>query len=103
MYGGPEDWFGSHGWHVEGVEDGENWQEITDAYYRLLVENNSIKIPKVIYSKTRKGRGYHIYDSKSHGAAHKRNSNLFWKTFQISIKLNSKNMDQLLTIHGKDK
>ena len=80
MYGGPEDWFGSHGWHVEGVEDGENWQEITNAYYRLLVENNNIKIPKVIYSKTRKGRGYHIYDSKSHGAAHKRNSNLFWKT-----------------------
>ena len=80
MYGGPEDWFGSHGWHVEGVEDGENWQEIADAYYRLLVENNSIKIPKVIYSKTRKGRGYHIYDSKSHGAAHKRNSNLFWET-----------------------
>ena len=37
MYGGPEDWFG-----IEGVEDGENWQEITDAYYRLLVENNSI-------------------------------------------------------------
>ena len=80
MYGGPEDWFGSHGWHVEGVEDGENWQEITDAYYRLLVENNNNKIPKVIYSKTRKGRGYHIYDNKSHGAAHKRNSDLFWKT-----------------------
>ena len=31
MYGGPEDWFGSHGWHVEGVEDGESWQEIIDA------------------------------------------------------------------------
>ena len=80
MYGGPEDWFGSHGWHVEGVENGENWQEITDAYYRLLVENSSTKIPKVIYSKTRKGRGYHIYDSKSHGVAHKMNSDLFWKT-----------------------
>ena len=80
MYGGPEDWFGSHGWHVEGVEDGENWQEITNAYYRLLVEKSDVKTPKVIYSKTRKGRGYHIYDNKSHGTAHKRNSNLFWKT-----------------------
>ena len=41
---------------------------------------NPKNIPKIIYSKTRKGRGYQIYDSKSHGAAHKRNSELFWKT-----------------------
>ena len=80
MYGGPEDWFGSHGWHVEGTEDGENWEELTEAYYKLLVENADINIPKVIYSKTRKGRGYHVYDNKSHGTTHKRNSELFWKT-----------------------
>ena len=80
MYGDPDDWFGSHGWHVEGVQNGEDWSEITNAYYRLLVDNHKTNIPKVIYSKTRKGRGYHIYDSKSHGAAHKRNSKLFWKT-----------------------
>ena len=80
IYGGPEDWFGSHGWHVEGAEDGENWEELTEAYYKLLVENADINIPKVIYSKTRKGRGYHVYDNKSHGTTHKRNSELFWKT-----------------------
>ena len=80
VYGGPEDWFGSHGWHVEGVEDGEDWSQIVGAYHRLLVDNHETSVPKVIYSKTRKGRGYYIYDSKSHGAAHKRNSNLFWKT-----------------------
>lgn len=80
MYGGPEDWFGSHGWHVEGVEDGENWEQIIKAYHRLLVQNADSKTPKIIYSKTRKGRGYHIYDNKSHGAAHKQNSDLFWKT-----------------------
>ena len=80
VYGGPQDWFGSHGWHVEGVEDGENWEEVTNAYYKLLVENADPNIPKVIYSKTRKGRGYHVYDNKSHGAAHKRNSELFWRT-----------------------
>jgi len=80
VYGGPEDWFGSHGWHVEGVEDGEDWSQIVGAYHRLLVDNHETSVPKVIYSKTRKGRGYHIYDSKSHGAAHKRNSDLFWKT-----------------------
>ena len=80
MYGGPEDWFGSHGWHVEGVNDGQDWDEITKAYHRLLIKNSNPNVPKVIYSKTRKGRGYHVYDSKSHGAAHKRNSELFWKT-----------------------
>ena len=79
IYGSPEDWFGSHGWHVEGVQNGEDWDEITNAYHRLLVDDEP-NIPKIIYSKTRKGRGYHIYDSKSHGAAHKRNSELFWKT-----------------------
>ncbi len=80
MYGGPEEWFGSHGWHVEGAEDGENWEQVTNAYYKLLVKNADPNVPKVIYSKTRKGRGYHVYDNKSHGAAHKRNSELFWKT-----------------------
>ena len=80
IYGGPHDWFGSHGWHVEGVENGEDWRQITEAYYRLLIENADSKVPKVIYSKTRKGRGYHVYDNKSHGAAHKCNSELFWKT-----------------------
>jgi len=82
MYGGPEDWFGSHGWHVEGAEDGENWEQVVNAYYKLLVKNADPNVPKVIYSKTRKGRGYHVYDNKSHGAAHKRNSELFWKTIE---------------------
>ena len=54
MYGGPKDWFGSHGWHVEGVEDGENWEEYTSAYYRLLITNAEKNIPKIIYSKNRK-------------------------------------------------
>ena len=80
MYGGPKDWFGSHGWHVEGVEDGENWEEYTSAYYRLLITNAEKNIPKIIYSKNRKGRGYFVYDAKSHGVPHSRNSELFWKT-----------------------
>ena len=82
VYGTPEDWFGSHGWHVEGTMDGENWGELTKSYYKLLVENADPKIPKVIYGRTTKGRGYHKIDYASHGAAHKRNSELFWKTKQ---------------------
>jgi transketolase len=80
MYGTPNDWFGSHGWHVEGTTEGESWSELTEAYHRLLVEKASPNIPKVLYAKLRKGRGYYKYDSASHGAPHKRNSELFWKT-----------------------
>ena len=82
VYGTPEDWFGSHGWHVEGTMDGENWGELTKSYHKLLIENADPKIPKVIYGRTTKGRGYHKIDYASHGAAHKRNSELFWKTKQ---------------------
>jgi transketolase len=80
MYGTPEDWFGSHGWHVEGTMYGEDWDLLTQAYYNLLVENANPNQPKILYSKMRKGRGYYKYDNESHGAAHKRNSELFWKT-----------------------
>ncbi|MFQ6611612.1 MAG: 1-deoxy-D-xylulose-5-phosphate synthase N-terminal domain-containing protein [Fidelibacterota bacterium] len=80
MYGAPEDWFGSHGWHVEGTMDGEDWESLTQSYYRLLVENARPDQPKILYAKMRKGRGYYVYDNKSHGAAHKQNSELFWKT-----------------------
>ena len=31
MYGTPNDWFGSHGWHVEGTMEGESWSELTEA------------------------------------------------------------------------
>ena len=80
VYGTPSDWFGSHGWHVEGTMHGEDWGQLTEAYYRLLVQNADPSIPKVIYAKSTKGRGYHKIDYASHGAAHKRNSELFWQT-----------------------
>ena len=82
IYGTPEDWFGSHGWQVEGTMNGESWAELTEAYYRLLVKNADPKIPKVLYGRMVKGRGYHKIDYASHGAAHKRNSELFWQTKQ---------------------
>ena len=60
----------------------EDWNELTNAYYRLLIENADPKIPKVVYSKSIKGRGYHKINYQSHGAPHKRNSDLFWRTKQ---------------------
>ena len=80
VYGTPEDWFGSHGWHVEGTTNVEDWEELTNAYYKLLVTNADPNMPKVIYGKGTKGRGYHKIDYSSHGSPHKRNSELFWKT-----------------------
>ena len=82
VYGDPKDWFGSHGWHVEGTMNGEDWNELTNAYYKLLIENADPQIPKVLYAKSIKGRGYHKINYQSHGAPHKRNSDLFWKTKQ---------------------
>ena len=93
MYGTPEDWFGSHGWHVEGTMDGESWNELTEAYYRLLIEKADPNIPKALYARLRKGRGYYKYDNASHGAAHKRNSELFWKTKQDFAETYNVNFD----------
>ena len=78
--GSPNTLFIQKGWHVESCDDNENWKKFTQAYYNLLVTNIHEYIPKMICAKSRKGRGYHIYDEKSHGVPHKRNSQLFWKT-----------------------
>ncbi len=76
----PQELFETSGWHVEGTDDNEDWDSFTNAYYDLLVGNAEKNIPKMIYAKSRKGRGYHVFDEKSHGVPHKRNSKLFWKT-----------------------
>ena len=77
--GTPRDWFEPYGWAVEGVEDGENWGELMEAYCRLMDNDNPHQL-KMIYMKMRKGRGYGKFDAPSHGAPHKRNSSEFWET-----------------------
>ena len=76
----PEELFETSGWHVEGTNDCEDWNSFTEAYYDLIIGKSNSAIPKMIFAKSRKGRGYHKFDEKSHGAPHKRNSELFWKT-----------------------
>ena len=76
----PQELFETKGWHVEGTDDCEDWESFTTAYYDLLVGKAKNNIPKMIYAKSRKGRGYYVFDEKSHGVPHKRNSGLFWKT-----------------------
>ena len=81
IHGSPKDWFEPFGWHVEGTEEGESWEEVMSAYHRLF-KNDEPNVPKMIWTKNRKGRGYGVYDYKSHGTPHKRHSELFWETKQ---------------------
>ena len=81
IHGSPKDWFEPFGWHVEGTEEGESWEEVMSAYHRLFKDDEP-NVPKMIWTKNRKGRGYGVYDYKSHGTPHKRHSELFWETKQ---------------------
>ena len=77
--GTPRDWFEPYGWRVAGTEHGEDYAEITRALLSIVHDKNPGGRPGCVWVKTRKGRGYYKYDAPSHGAAHKRNSELFWK------------------------
>ncbi len=82
VYGTPRDWFGSHGFRVFGAENGMDWPDVTGALVEMMTTQNPEQRPNVAWFKTRKGRGYEVYDNKSHGTPHKFNSELFWKTKQ---------------------
>jgi len=76
--GEPRDWFDPYGWYTSGTMEGSNWQSVTRSYLNLFAPD-APSAPKVFWSRNRKGRGYHIFDQKSHGAPHKHNSENFWK------------------------
>jgi len=79
MAGTPKDWFESYGWRVAGAEDGHDYAQITKAMLEIVHADDTDGRPGMVWFKTQKGRGYYKYDAPSHGAAHKRNSDLFWK------------------------
>jgi transketolase len=80
VYGTPQDWFSSHGWRVFGAEFGSEWGPVTQAITAMVLVENPDRVPSVAWVKTRKGRGYLKYDNPSHGAPHRTNDELFWKT-----------------------
>lgn len=80
MPGTPEDWFGSHGWRTAGISDGEDWEALAAAMLDLAADPNPGGRPGVVFSRNRKGRGYGIFDSKSHGTVHPFCSPAFWET-----------------------
>ncbi|OQX29257.1 MAG: transketolase [Spirochaeta sp. LUC14_002_19_P3] len=79
VHGTPEDWFAPHGWRTYGGGSGSEWENV----YKTIMELGATgdgNVPVMGWFKTRKGRGYGVYDNKSHGAAHKFNSEVFWAT-----------------------
>jgi transketolase len=78
VYGSPTSWFEPYGWRVTGTEHGSEWGPVTRAVLEAACGDNPDRVPSMAWFKTRKGRGYLKYDNKSHGAAHKINSEPFW-------------------------
>ncbi|HED65904.1 MAG TPA: transketolase [Planctomycetes bacterium] len=79
VHGDPRSWYEPYGWRVAGAEDGADYASITRALLEVVHDEDPAGRPGMVWFKTRKGRGYYKYDAASHGAPHKRNSELFWK------------------------
>ncbi len=77
--GTPETWFGAYGWRVSGTMEGSEWSPVTRAVLEAARGENPDRVPSVAWFRTRKGRGYGKYDSKSHGSPHAMNSEPFWE------------------------
>lgn len=80
VHGTPADWFEPYGFRVFGTMEGDQWEAITQTLLEMFLSDHEKNIPSMMWVKTRKGRGYKLFDNKSHGAPHKANSDLFWKT-----------------------
>ncbi len=77
MYGTPQEWFDSYGFQTAGAEDGTDFGQLCAG---LSAQDGEGDRPHCTWFKTEKGRGYIVTGNKSHGAAHKPNSENFWLT-----------------------
>lgn len=80
VHGTPTDWFAPYGWRVSSAMEGSAWGPVTDALLEMVYGENPDKAPSVAWLRTRKGRGYGIYDNKSHGKPHSMCDDLFWQS-----------------------
>lgn len=79
VHGTPRDWFTGYGWDVHEAPNGSDWTDVTRNLLEMTHGENTPGRPAMLFGKTRKGRGYHTYDSDSHGAAHPLNGDKFWQ------------------------
>lgn len=97
VHGTPTDWFKPYGWRVCSTDKGSEFPTVT----RVVLDaarGGSGGVPSVGWFKTRKGRGYLVYDNKSHGTAHARNSEKFWelrKAFMAKYGVEYAGVDQM--------
>jgi transketolase len=97
VHGTPHEWFAPYGWRTTGTERGSDWPTIARAVLEAGVGDSPAGVPSVAWFKTRKGRGYLVYDNKSHGTAHKMNSEPFWelrKRFMATYGVRYEGVDQ---------
>ncbi len=97
VHGTPEDWFTGYGWQVFKADDGADWDDLTRAYLAMFAGQETAKAPSMLYFRTRKGRGYGVFDNKSHGLPHKMNAPAFWesrKAFAKKYEVQFANVDQ---------
>jgi transketolase len=80
VHGTPEEWFKSYGFRIRGTEQGSEFAGVVPALVDGVRGETDGNTPRMVWFKTIKGRGYGVTGNKSHGAAHKRNSELFWAT-----------------------
>ena len=81
VHGDPRQWFEPYGFHVHEAADGSAWDPVAQALGEMVASEADGR-PRMMYGRTRKGRGYHTYDDASHGAAHKYHSEKFWQCRQ---------------------
>jgi len=80
VHGTPAEWFASHGWRTDGTMDGGDWESLTAAVLRIARDPAPCGRPGMVFSRNRKGRGYGIFDNKSHGKVHAFCGSGFWET-----------------------
>ncbi|HXV78150.1 MAG TPA: hypothetical protein VD788_17705 [Candidatus Polarisedimenticolaceae bacterium] len=79
VHGTPQSWFEAYGWKTLGTDKGSEWPTVTRTLLEVVLGDNPRNVPCAAWFKTRKGRGYLVYDNASHGVPHKMNSEKFWE------------------------
>ncbi len=78
VHGTPRDWFAPYGWDVHEAPDGSDWAQVTRGLLEMVNGPGTALRPRMMFGRTRKGRGYHKYDAAAHGSPHKLNDEKFW-------------------------
>lgn len=79
VHGTPRDWFAPYGWDVHEAVDGSDWAQVTGALLAMTHGPGTPLRPRMMFGRTRKGRGYHKFDAASHGSPHRMNDGNFWR------------------------